>query len=147
MRSRQDRLDEYLTVVPNDPESAHLVTELEHRQRRDQLLADARPLVAAGMEDLALLHAAVLAYKTVLRLFPDSEEARQHLHEIAVMYATAAIEAANASDIQAARDFFEKAKDADPDAQELDEARDRVKLAADLETDINTHLQRAENTF
>ncbi|MXZ43589.1 MAG: protein kinase [Gammaproteobacteria bacterium] len=143
----QDRLDEYRTVVPNDPELAHLVTELEHRQRRDQLLADARPLVAAGMEDLALLHAAVLAYKTVLRLFPDSEEARQHLHEIAVMYATAAIEAANASDIQAAQDFFEKAKYADPDAQELDEARDRVELAKDLETDINTHLQRAKTLF
>jgi len=140
-------LDEYVTAVPDDAEIAPLQTELENRQRRDGLLADARPLVAAGMNDLASLDAAVLAYKTVLRLFPDSEEAERHLHDIAVMYADAAIKAANASETQAARNFFDKAEKADPTAQELEEARDRVELAEELETDINTAIQRANAFF
>ncbi|MYC25797.1 MAG: protein kinase [Gammaproteobacteria bacterium] len=143
----QTKLDEYVTAVPGDAEIATLVTELETRQRRDRLLADARPLVAAGMEDLASLQAAVLAYQTVLRLFPDSEEARRHLHDIAVMYAEAAIKAANASETQAARNFFEKAQEADPDAQELEEALESVELAESLETEINTTLQRAHAFF
>ncbi|MYD46171.1 MAG: protein kinase [Gammaproteobacteria bacterium] len=143
----QQWLDEYVTAVPNDAEIAPLVRELENRQRRDRLLADARPLVAAGMDDLASLDAAVLAYRTVLRLFPDSEEAERHLHDIAVMYADAAIKAANASETQAARNFFEKAVKADPTAQELEEAHDRVKLAEELETDINTTIQRANAFF
>lgn len=143
----RQRLDEYNTAVPDDAEIAPLVTELENRQRRDRLLADARPLVAAGMDDLASLDAAVLAYQTVLRLFPDSEEAERHLHDIAVMYADAAIKAANASETQAARNFFDKAKKADPTAQELEEALDRVELAEELETDINTAIQRANAFF
>ena len=110
----QARLDEYVTAVPNDVEIAALVTQLENRQRRDRLLADARPLVAAGMDDLALLHAAVLAYKSVLSVFPDSEEARRRLHDIAVRYAEEAINAAAAAEIDNAWDFYEKAKDADP---------------------------------
>ena len=143
----RQRLDEYVTAVPDDAEIAPLVTELENRQRRDRLLADARPLVAAGMDDLASLDAAVLAYKTVLRLFPDSEEAERHLHDIAVMYADAAIKAANASETQAARNFFDKAEKADPTAQELEEALDRVKVAEELETEINTTIQRANTLF
>ncbi|MXZ55354.1 MAG: protein kinase [Gammaproteobacteria bacterium] len=143
----QARLDEYVAAVPNDDEIASLFSELENRQKRDRLLVDARPLVAAGVEDLASLHAAVLTYKTVLRLFPDSEEARRQLHDIAVMYTKAAIEAANASETQAARNFFEKAQEADPDAQELEEARESVELAESLETDINTTLQQANAFF
>ena len=143
----QQRLDEYVTAVPNDPEIAPLLTELENRQRRDRLLTDARPLVAAGMSDLASLDAAVLAYKTVLRLFPESEEAERHLHDIAVMYADAAIKAANASETQAARNFFDKAEKADPTVQELEEALDIVKVAEELASEINTTIQRANTLF
>ena len=143
----QARLDEYVTAVPNDVEIAALVTQLENRQRRDRLLADARPLVAAGMEDLALLHAAVLAYKSVLSVFPDSEEARRRLHDIAVRYAEEAINAVAEAEIDNAWDFYEKAKDADPDAQELEQARESVQLAASLETKISTTLERATELF
>ncbi len=143
----QQWLDEYVTAVPDDAEIAPLLTELENRQRRDRLLADARPLVAAGMDDLASLDAAVLVYKTVLRLFPDSEEAERHLHDIAVMYVDAAIKAANASETQAARNFFDKAAKADPTAQELEEALDRVQVAEQLETEINTTIQHANTLF
>lgn len=143
----QQWLDEYVTAVPDDAEIAPLLTELENRQRRDRLLADARPLVAAGMDDLASLDAAVLAYKTVLRLYPDSEEAERYLHDIAVLYADAAIKAANASETQAARNFFDKAEKADPTAQELEEALDRVKVAEELETQINTTIQHANTLF
>lgn len=142
----QARLDEYVTVFPNDTEIAPLVTELENRQRRDQLLADARPLVAAGMEDPALLNAAMLAYKTVLSLYPESEEARRRLNDIAVMYAEAAIKAARAED-PAARGFYEKALEANPDARELEEARTSVELAESLETEITTTIQSAKELF
>lgn len=143
----QQWLDEYVTAVPDDAEIAPLLTELENRQRRDRLLADARPLVAAGLDDLASLDAAVLAYKTVLRLYPESEEAERNLHDIAVMYADAAIKAANASETQAARNFFDKAEKADPTALELEEALDRVKVAEELETQINTTIQHANTLF
>lgn len=143
----QTRLDEYVTAVPNDAEIAPLVTELENRQRRDRLLLDARPLVAAGIQDPALLEAAVLTYKTVLSVFPESDEARSRLNDIAVMYAEAAIQAANEAEIDDARDFFEKAKEADPDAQELEEARHSVELAESLETEINTTIQSAKELF
>lgn len=143
----QARLDEYVTAVPNDTEIAPLVTDLENRQRRDRLLADAEPLVGAGMEDPALLEAAVLTYQTVLSVYPESEIARSRLNDIAVMYAEAAIKAANESEIDAARDLFEKAKGADPDAQELEEARTSVELAESLETEINTTIQSAKELF
>lgn len=143
----QARLDEYVTAVPNDTEIGPLVTELENRQRRDQLLADASHLVAKGLEDPALLDAAVLAYKTVLSVFPESEVARQHLNNIAVMYAEAAIKAANAAEIDDARNFLEKAQGANPDAQELEEARTSVELAESLETEINTTIQSANELF
>lgn len=143
----QTRLDEYVTAVPNDAEIAPLVTELENRQRRDRLLADARPLVAAGIEDLVLLDTAVLAYQTVLSVFPDSEEARRQLNDIAVMYVETAIDAANEADIDRAWHFFEKAEEADPDVQELEDVRGTIKLRESLETEINNTIQRATTFF
>ena len=143
----QARLDEYVTAVPNDLEVPPLVTELANRQRRDRLLADTRPLVAAGIDDLSKLDAAVSAYKTVLRLFPDSEEARRHLNDIAVMFTEAAIDAANNAEIDRAWLFFDKAEEADPDVQALENVRGIVELAESLDTEINTTIQRATKYF
>ena len=143
----QARLDDYVTAVPNDAKIAPLVTELENRQRRDRWLADTRPLVAAGIENLKSLDAAVSMYQTVLRLFPDSEEARRHLNDIAVLYVEEAIKAADESEIDRAWLFFEKAKEADPDVHELAKAQGIVELAESLETEINTTIQRATNFF
>lgn len=143
----QARLDEYVAAVPNDPEIVPLVTELENRQRRDRLLADAQTWVASGIEDLVLLDTAVRAYQTVLSVFPDSEEARRQLNNIAVMYVEEAIDSANESDIDRAWHFFEKAQEADPDVQALEDVRGIVELAESLETEINTTIQRATTFF
>ena len=143
----QARLDEYVTAVPNDAEIANLVTELENRQRRDRLLADARDLVAAGIEDLVLLDTAVRAYRTVLSVYPDSDEARRQLNDIAVLYIEVALNAASEEDIDRAWHFFEKAEAADPDVQELENVRGTIKLAETLENEINSTIQRAKTFF
>ena len=143
----QARLDEYVTAVPNDLEIANLVTELENRQRRDRLLDDARDLVAAGIEDLVLLDTAVRAYQTVLSVYPDSDEARRQLNDIAVLYIEAALNAASEEDIDRAWNFFEKAEEADPDVQELENVRGTIKLAESLENEIKSTIQRATTLF
>lgn len=143
----QARLDEYVTAVPNDLEIANLVTELENRQRRDRLLDDARDLVAAGIEDLVLLDTAVRAYRTVLSVYPDSDEARRQLNDIAVLYIEAALNAASEEDIDRAWHFFEKAEEADPDVQELENVRGTIKLAETLENEINSTILRATTFF
>lgn len=140
------QLDDLLEQDPNDTEVRLLYTRLDARQRAIRLLDDTRVLIErTGIENQSTAAIALLAYRQVIDLYPDSEEATTQLDVLAGQYAELAVSAVQADDLTTAMAHLGDAVTANPDHPDLDNVRTLISQAETLKSEIEDMLQRASD--
>ena len=136
------KLGELATVAATD--LAPLSDRLDDLRHAERLLANTQRLLArSGLDDVASVDAAVIAYKEVLRLRPGSLDAQSALDEIAIHYGALAERDARGRDVVAAMANFERAVAANADFDGVQAVRSTLSEAEALQAEINTLLQQA----
>jgi tRNA A-37 threonylcarbamoyl transferase component Bud32/tetratricopeptide (TPR) repeat protein len=138
------KLEESLTVFPEDPSLVELTEQLTNRQHAESLLASTQALLRShGLSDIPSATAAIQAYQEVLRLAPDHAVATEELNSLAQHYASLAAEAADTGEVDAAISFLDRASAANSELRELDLVRSKIQQATTLQAAIIELLQQA----
>ncbi len=138
------KLGELATVAATDSDLAPLFDRLDDLRHAERLLANTQRLLArSGLDDVASVDAAVIAYKEVLRLRPGSLDAQAALDEIAIHYGALAERDARGRDVVAAMANFERAVAANAEFEGVQAVRSTLSEAEALQAEINTLLQQA----
>ena len=140
------QLDELLNQDPNDTAVRLLYTRLDARQRAIRLLDDTRVLIErTGIENQSTAAIGLLAYRQVVGLYPDSEEAKTQLNVLAGQFAELAVAAVQENDLTTAMAHLGDAVTANPDHPDLDNVRSLISQAETLKSEIEDMLQRASD--
>ena len=140
------QLNELIDIDPNDTEVRLLYTRLDTRQRAIRLLDDTRVLLErTGIDNPSTAAIALLAYRQGIELYPDSDEAKAQLDQLAGQYVESAVAAVNAGDLTAAMANLGDAVTANPDHVSIENVRELISQAETLQSEINAMLQRASD--
>ena len=138
------KLNELVAIFPGDSDLLPLFDRVDDIRQAHGLLADMQRLLArAGLSHEASVDAAIVTYKEVLRLMPDSPEALAALDEIAVYYGVLAQRDARAQDVVAAMANFQRAVAASESFEGVAAVRATISEAEALQAEIDTMLQQA----
>lgn len=138
------KLDESLSVFPNDEQLTTLFDRLADQQRAVALISSTEALLRShGLDDLPSATAAIQAYQEVLRLDPGNPTATAQLDRLADRYVVLARGAADAGDVASAMNFLERATTANAQFQGLADVRDQIQHATTIQAQIQALLQRA----
>ncbi len=138
------KLDESLSVFPNDEQLTALFDRLADQERAVALVSSTEALLTShGLDDLASATAAIQAYQEVLRLDPGNPTATAQLDRLADRYVLLARGAADAGDVASAMNFLERATTANAEFQGLADMRDQIQQATTIQAQIQALLQRA----
>lgn len=137
-------LDELVGVFPTDAALPGLFDRLDSLRQAHRLLRDTQRLLdGAGLADARSAQAAIVTLKEVLRLKPGDVEALAALDEIARHYGRVAARHASTQNIAAAIENFDRAVDANPAFDGVEEVRDTLSAAAAVQAEINALVQQA----
>lgn len=138
------KLDELAGVFPTDAALPALFDRLDGLRQADRLLRDTQRLLeGAGLADSRSAQAAIVALKEVLRLKTGDVEALAALDEIARHYGRLAAERARTQDVAAAIENFDRAVDANPAFEGVEQVRETLSAAAAVQAEINALVQEA----
>ena len=138
------KLDELAGVFPTDAALPGLFDQLDNLRQADRLLRDTQRLLeGAGLADARSAQAAIVALKEVLRLKPGDVEALAALDDIARHYGRLAAEHARTQSVAAAIENFDRAVDANPAFEGVEEVRETLSAAAAVQAEINALVQQA----
>ncbi|MEM7080121.1 MAG: protein kinase [Pseudomonadota bacterium] len=145
LEQAQARLTE-AQVVFEDLDWLRLDIELQNRYRAERIVESTNALLTShGFSDLPSATAAIQSFQEVLRLAPDHPAASQRLDELALHYANAAIDSAQAGDVGNALTLLERASAARAELPMLSQAREVISQATTLQAEIGDLLQQARN--
>lgn len=138
------KLDELAGVFPTDAALPALFDQLDNLRQADRLLRDTQSLLdGAGLADARSAQAAIVVLKEVLRLKPGDAEALAALDAIARHYGRLAAEHARTQNVAAAIENFDRAVDANPAFEGVEEVRETLSAAAAVQAEINALVQQA----
>lgn len=138
------KLDELAGVFPADAALPRLFDQLDNLRQADRLLRDTQSLLeGAGLKDARSAQAAIVALKEVLRLKPGDAEALAALDEVARHYGRLAAEHARTQNVAAAIENFDRAVDANPVFEGVEEVRETLSAAAAVQAEIDALVQQA----
>ena len=138
------KLNESLSLNPEDTELFHLFDSLNERRRAMTLLHDTRlQLEQMGFENDRVATMAIHAYREVAQLYPKNEEAQQQLKVLAEHFATRATWAAESGDVPTAMNYLGRAVLADPGHSSLEEIRDNIQQIETSQAEISAKLTQA----
>lgn len=138
------KLEELAGVFPADAALPGLFDRLDSLRQANRLLRDTQRLLdGAGLADPRSAQAAIVALKEVLRLKQGDAEALAALDEIARHYGRVAAEHARMQNVAAAIEHFDRAVDANPAFEGVEEVRERLSAAAAVQAEINALVQEA----
>lgn len=136
----QGRLNEYVTVYPDDTDIQILVQSIEHRRRVGRLLDDTRALTQGGVDDPLSAERAIQAYQEVLRRDPANDEAQGQLDQLVFRLNEDVRTALQQQDLSLATALLEVVEKADPRSNEIDRARDEINRIQSLQEEISKTL-------
>ena len=140
----QTKLDESMTVFPEDPALVDLARQLTNRTHAGNLLLSTQALLRShGLSDVPSATAAIQAYHEVLRLAPVHPVAQEELAALAEHYAGLAREAAVRGDVQGAISFLERATAANDEMPVLASVREEIRQATTVQAAIAQLVQQA----
>ena len=138
------KIDELAGVFPTDAALPGLLDQLDSLRQANRLLRDTQRLLeGTGLADARSAQAAVVTLKEVLRLKPGDVEALAALDQIARHYGRLAAERARTQDVAAAIENFDRAVDANPEFEGVEQVRGTLSTATAVQAEINALVQEA----
>lgn len=137
-------LDELAAVFAGDAALPGLFDQLNSLRQAHRLLRDTQRLLqGGGLADARSAQTAIVALKEVLRLKPGDTEALAALDEIAHHYGRLAAGHASTQDVAAAIENFDRAVDANPAFEGVEQVRETLSAAAAVQAEINALVRQA----
>ena len=142
----RSKLADALAVYPNEPDFLGLFDRIATQNRVEALLSNTRMLLdRSGIETDRSATMAIHNYLEVMRLDPNSDEARSGLDELATHFGSRAATSAKNGRLGQAIELLGKAAMASPALSYLEEVRRSISKAETLRDEIAAMLQQAGN--
>ena len=137
------RLNEVISVYPDDETGTVLFNRIQQRRQALGLLSDAEALFNSTGFQSDSATTVINLYKEVESLYPDNQVTTDRLNGFATYFANLSIEAAEQGEISQAMDFVRNADIANPDHVLLATAREALSAAETLQAEIDAMLKSA----
>lgn len=138
------KLAEAEVILEQDPELAELERRLSNRRLTLKLLAEGKAqLQSGGGSNPDVARTAIQNFQEVLRLDPGNTEAQEELDLLANNFTQLAQQAMREGDVTSAMRFVDTASAANNQLPLLDNVRDNIRTAGDVEAEIGGLLAEA----